>query len=145
MSLLFSFCFLLFPVLWVGVMVCYKLLCSNEMQALKPLEGRDVDWCRGRLFWGQRQSNWGLGEDGGKGRLWQEGNTSWRTEVSWENRLHVVAAAKSLQSCPTLCDPIDGCPRPTQIQICVSLQNLNLRSVSPMLFGCRELLLLLCG
>ena len=23
---------------------------------------------------------------------------------------HTVAAAKSLQSCPTLCDPIDGCP-----------------------------------
>ena len=23
---------------------------------------------------------------------------------------HFVVAAKSLQSCPTLCDPIDGCP-----------------------------------
>ena len=25
-------------------------------------------------------------------------------------RLHAAAAAKSLQSCPTLCDPIDGSP-----------------------------------
>ena len=29
----------------------------------------------------------------------------------WENFiLTVIAAAKSLQSCPTLCDPIDGSP-----------------------------------
>ena len=26
------------------------------------------------------------------------------------NRLYAAAAAKSLQSCPTLCDPIDGSP-----------------------------------
>jgi len=25
-------------------------------------------------------------------------------------KLHAAAAAKSLQSCPTLCDPIDGSP-----------------------------------
>ena len=38
-------------------------------------------------------------------------------EVSQTRRLHIVwsdnitaAAAKSLQSCPTLCDPIDGSP-----------------------------------
>ena len=29
-------------------------------------------------------------------------------EIHWE--FGVVAAAKSLQSCPTLCDPIDGSP-----------------------------------
>ena len=31
--------------------------------------------------------------------------------VGWHHRLHEhAAAAKSLQSCPTLCDPIDGSP-----------------------------------
>ena len=28
----------------------------------------------------------------------------------WEQQIHTAAAAKSLQSCPTLCDPIDGSP-----------------------------------
>ena len=28
----------------------------------------------------------------------------------WFTSIHVAAAAKSLQSCPTLCDPIDGGP-----------------------------------
>ena len=28
----------------------------------------------------------------------------------WFTSIHVAAAAKSLQSCPTLCDPIDGSP-----------------------------------
>ena len=32
-----------------------------------------------------------------------------RNTWSWVN--HAAAAAKSLQSCPTLCDPIDGSPR----------------------------------
>ena len=31
-------------------------------------------------------------------------------ELSWVTYLRVAAAAKSLQSCPTLCDPIDGSP-----------------------------------
>ena len=28
----------------------------------------------------------------------------------WENDINLQVAAKSLQSCPTLCDPIDGSP-----------------------------------
>ena len=28
----------------------------------------------------------------------------------WCNKLSAAATAKSLQSCPTLCDPIDGSP-----------------------------------
>jgi len=28
----------------------------------------------------------------------------------WDQQTHTAAAAKSLQSCPTLCDPIDGSP-----------------------------------
>ena len=30
--------------------------------------------------------------------------------VSNHHIVHLAAAAKSLQSCPTLCDPIDGSP-----------------------------------
>ena len=30
--------------------------------------------------------------------------------VSWQKEFSETAAAKSLQSCPTLCDPIDGSP-----------------------------------
>ena len=33
----------------------------------------------------------------------------WMTN-SLTHRRQIVAAAKSLQSCPTLCDPIDGSP-----------------------------------
>ena len=30
--------------------------------------------------------------------------------LGWEKEMAAAAAAKSLQSCPTLCDPIDGSP-----------------------------------
>ena len=30
--------------------------------------------------------------------------------LGWEDPLEPAAAAKSLQPCPTLCDPIDGSP-----------------------------------
>ena len=39
---------------------------------------------------------------------------SWVQSLGWEDPLEKgkdAAAAKSLQSCPTLCDPIDGSPR----------------------------------
>ena len=32
------------------------------------------------------------------------------SSVKWSNQDTATAAAKSLQSCPTLCDPIDGSP-----------------------------------
>ena len=38
---------------------------------------------------------------------------TWVQSLSWEDSLgkgKAAAAAKSLQSCPTLCDPIDGSP-----------------------------------
>ena len=34
----------------------------------------------------------------------------WIMQISWERAPGDAAAAKSLQSCPTLCDPIDGSP-----------------------------------
>ena len=41
--------------------------------------------------------------------LWTWGGRRVRCieRVTWK---HIAAAAKSLQSCPTLCDPIDGSP-----------------------------------
>ena len=33
-----------------------------------------------------------------------------RTKATEHACMHVAAAAKSLQLCPTLCDPIDGSP-----------------------------------
>ena len=38
---------------------------------------------------------------------------AWRIPMdrgAWQATVHAAAAAKSLQSCPTLCDPIDGSP-----------------------------------
>ena len=34
----------------------------------------------------------------------------WEHKQCFFVRIHSTAAAKSLQSCPTLCDPIDGSP-----------------------------------
>ena len=44
----------------------------------------------------------------------QNMSDSWRWYAKWKEAIHkrfaAAAAAKSLQSCPTLCDPIDGSP-----------------------------------
>ena len=37
-------------------------------------------------------------------------NTSWERTGVPDHRKRIYAAAKSLQSCPTLCDPIDSSP-----------------------------------
>ena len=36
--------------------------------------------------------------------------TNWIVAVVMQHYVAAAAAAKSLQSCPTLCDPIDGSP-----------------------------------
>ena len=43
---------------------------------------------------------------------WSHNHVSWSLSknVSTQNYTVAAAAAKSLQSCPTLCDPIDGSP-----------------------------------
>ena len=38
----------------------------------------------------------------------QSGILAWK--IPWEEELQSAAAVKSLQSCSTLCDPIDGSP-----------------------------------
>ena len=37
-------------------------------------------------------------------------NTDHSRQMKLGSLMHAAAAAKSLQSCPTLCDPIDGSP-----------------------------------
>ena len=75
-------------------------------------------------------------------RVWRKGNPTVGGNVNWcsqYGKLHAAAAAaaaaaaKSLQSCPTLCDPIDsslsGCPIPGILQartlewVAISLSN----------------------
>ena len=66
--------------------------------------------CLGLVHWG-----WPRGMvQGGR----REGSSGWGTCVHlwwihvdvWQNQYNAAAAAKSLQPCPTLCDPIDGSP-----------------------------------
>ena len=49
-----------------------------------------------------------------EGRCGKKWNHAWKVECLVYNKgsftLAAAAAAKSLQSCPTLCDPIDGGP-----------------------------------
>ena len=42
--------------------------------------------------------------------VWPEVTQHWSLQL-YGGTLAAAAAAKSLQSCPTLCDPIDGSPR----------------------------------
>ena len=43
-----------------------------------------------------------------KGNVWFCLN--WKIRIDMYTLLYIAAAAKSLQSCPTLCDPTDGSP-----------------------------------
>ena len=49
----------------------------------------------------------GHGEPHGK---WFPESPGWLVGILWEGGPPAAAAAKLLQSCPTLCDPIDGSP-----------------------------------
>ena len=75
----------------------------------------------GRGTGGQRIRNWRYGGDGernrpllnpkGAGRGWGRCISGLLASVSSQFvQYAAAAAAKSLQSCPTLCDPIDGSP-----------------------------------
>ena len=50
------------------------------------------------------------GEDPDPGSPWELGVVLTLGPISQEYELASAAAAKSLQSCPTLCNPIDGSP-----------------------------------
>ena len=60
-----------------------------------------------------RRTNIGKDHDAGKDWRQEEKGTTGDEMVGWHHRLighAAAAAAKSLQSCLTLCDPIDGSP-----------------------------------
>ena len=59
--------------------------------------------------WGNRhrELTYGHGERGGEGKMY--GKSNMETYITM-CKIYAAAAAKSLQSCPTLCDPIDGSP-----------------------------------
>ena len=66
------------------------------------------------ILWRPDVKSWLIGKDPDAGKDWgQEENGAAEDEIvgrhHWFNG-HASAAAKSLQSCPTLCDPIDGSP-----------------------------------
>ena len=53
---------------------------------------------------------WELVMDRKPGVLQSTGSQSWTRLSDWSELIILSAAAKSLQSCLTLCDPIDGSP-----------------------------------
>ena len=50
--------------------------------------------------------------------------------ATMNNGIHAAAAAKSLQSCPTLCDPIDGSPPGSPIPGILQARTLEWVSIS---------------
>ena len=92
---------------------------------LAPRVSKDVT---GRIFLGllikcsdtevltSVQKRQGVEERGGsqKGKFFCEKSCNWDEQaignLIWNIHIFIVAAAKSLQSCPTLCDLIDGSP-----------------------------------
>ena len=64
-------------------------------------------------LWPPDAKNWLIWKDPDSGKDWrQEKGMTENEMVGWPHWIHAhaAAAAKSLQSCPTLCDPIDGSP-----------------------------------
>ena len=82
----------------------------------KKKKGRFVDFPRSQSLWlrlcASNAGSTGLIPDRGtktSHAAWPKGkNVGLRITLEWE--LTAAGAAKSLQSCPTLCDPIDGSP-----------------------------------
>ena len=74
-------------------------------------------FCGTRSLFFQRQVGWERGSITEEGRSYKRGKTLTKKVLWAGSREHwsvssqvAAAAAKSLQSCPTLCDPIDGSP-----------------------------------
>ena len=77
---------------------------SSGLEAMLPLQGAWVGLVLRAFQCGQKEKTRPLfTEEGGRERKKKQDRTSSRTAST-------AAAATSLQSCPTLCDPIDGSP-----------------------------------
>ena len=76
--------------------------------------GRTDAEAKTSIFWPPDVKNWLIWKDPDAGTDWrqEEKGTTEDEMVGWHHQLneHAAAAAKSLQSCLTLCDPIDGSP-----------------------------------
>ena len=82
------------------------------------------------VLWPPHEKSWLIGKDPDAGRDWrqEEKGKAENKMVGWQHRLNGhAAAAKSLQSCPTLWDPIDGSPSGSA----VPLQPTRLRPFFP--------------
>ena len=64
------------------------------------------------ILWPPHVKSWLIGEDPDAGKDWgQEGKGTTEDDMAgWHHRLNGHAAAASLQSCPTLCNPREGSP-----------------------------------
>ena len=93
----------------------------KEIQLVHPKEnqpwiftGRTDAGAEAPILWPPDAKNWLTGKDPDAGKDWRQEEKGEKEDemVAWHHWLseHAAAAAKSLQLCPTLCDPIDGSP-----------------------------------
>ena len=61
---------------------------------------------------------------------WCRNTRSSKQNRESRNKNTVVAAAKSLQSCPTLCDPIDGSPPASPVPVILQARTLEWVAIS---------------
>ena len=91
----------------------------KEIQLVHPKEnqpwiftGRTDAGAEAPILWPPDAKNWLTGKDPDAGKDWRQEEKGEKEDemVAWHHWLseHAAAAAKSLQLCPTLCDPIDG-------------------------------------
>ena len=96
-----------------------RLLDSKEIKSVSP-KGNQSWIFTGRtdaeapILWPPDAKSRLTGKDPESEKDWRQEEKGTKEDeiVGWHHRLngHAAAAAKSLQSCPTLCDPIDGSP-----------------------------------
>ena len=66
-----------------------------------------------------------------------------KNKITHTDKVHAAAAAKSLLSCPTLCDPIDGSPPGSPVP--GILQARTLEWVAKAKLSTKQMMLLNCG
>ena len=99
----------------------YMKRCSTWLIVTKDIQYHSLlEKCKSKFQWGStsHQSEWASSKNpktinAGEGVLEREPSYTIGGNVNWYShyeRQYATAAAKSLQSCPTLRDPIDGSP-----------------------------------